>query len=268
MDQAIAFLAKDSTAQYIEWNPLKATTINLPKEALFVIANSLSEANKAATSDFNQRVIECRLGCRLMAMKAALNWRDVEKFALLQKTLNFSIEEMLVLAKDVLVEDSYSKGDLLKEFGITEEEFDEKLLSPNTRSMQVFNIRQRAMHVFQEAQRVDRFRTAAERGDLQEMSELMRDSHRSLTELYECSHKNLDELVRIADGVGKIGCRLTGAGWGGCTIALCSSREKSQEFITELKQNYYSKLPHLKGQSLDNIIFISSPKSGAEVLLV
>lgn len=64
MDQAIAFLAEEGCAQFIEWNPLRATPIKLPNGAVFVIANSLSEANKAANSDFNQRVVECRLGCR------------------------------------------------------------------------------------------------------------------------------------------------------------------------------------------------------------
>lgn len=54
MDQAIAFLAKKGCAQYIEFNPVRASSIQLPTDAVFVIANSLTEANKAATSDFNQ----------------------------------------------------------------------------------------------------------------------------------------------------------------------------------------------------------------------
>lgn len=64
MDQAIAFLAERGNAQFIEWSPLRASPVLLPDGAVFVIANCLAEANKAATSDFNHRVVECRLACR------------------------------------------------------------------------------------------------------------------------------------------------------------------------------------------------------------
>lgn len=86
MDQAIAFLAQEGLkfifmfkvssfhrlcislegcAQFIEWNPLRTTPVSLPANTYFVIANSLSTANKAATADFNQRVVECRIACKL-----------------------------------------------------------------------------------------------------------------------------------------------------------------------------------------------------------
>lgn len=64
MDQAIIFLGIRGHAQFIQFNPLKSTSIKLPDSCVFVVANSLSEFNKAATKDFNQRVVECRLGAR------------------------------------------------------------------------------------------------------------------------------------------------------------------------------------------------------------
>ena len=64
MDQAIIFLGIQGHAQFIQFNPLSASSIKLPDACVFVIANSLSECNKAATKDFNQRVVECRLGAR------------------------------------------------------------------------------------------------------------------------------------------------------------------------------------------------------------
>lgn len=52
-------------AKHIEFNPLRWEDVTLPSNAVFVIAHSLAEANKAATMDFNQRVAECRLACQV-----------------------------------------------------------------------------------------------------------------------------------------------------------------------------------------------------------
>lgn len=149
MDQAIAFLAQQGCAQYIEWSPLTATPVLLPKGVFFVIANSLAEANKAATSDFNERVIECRLGCRLLASKLGLSWRDIDRFANLQKALNCTLEEIESIADSQLIKNSYTRDDILKEFNISENEFEDKLLTPNTKHLMEFKLRQRALHVFQ-----------------------------------------------------------------------------------------------------------------------
>lgn len=149
MDQAIAFLAVEGCAQYIEWEPLRATPTTLPPNACFVIANSLTKANKAATSDFNQRVIECRLACRFLAKNANLPWREFERFAALQKRLQCSLEEFEIFAKKILTQDLYSRDDIINLLEVDEQEFEQQLLTPNTRHLEKFKLRQRAMHVIQ-----------------------------------------------------------------------------------------------------------------------
>lgn len=52
-------------AKLIEFSPLRATDVKLPSGAVFVIANSCVEMNKAATSHFNIRVMECRLAAKV-----------------------------------------------------------------------------------------------------------------------------------------------------------------------------------------------------------
>ena len=52
------------TAKLIEFDPLKATPVSLPKKAVFVVANSLSQKQKALTSEYNTRVAECRLAAQ------------------------------------------------------------------------------------------------------------------------------------------------------------------------------------------------------------
>ncbi|XP_055533805.1 N-acetylgalactosamine kinase isoform X2 [Wyeomyia smithii] len=270
MDQAIAYLARKGCAQFIEWNPLRATSVNLPKNAVFVIANSLTEANKAATSDFNQRVVECKLACRFLAKQMQLEWRQISRFADLQQALSYSLEEMETLVKNYLTQIAYSKADLLEIFEIEHDDFVENLLTANTKTAQIFKLKQRALHVLQESMRVHMFIEVAQQqseGAIQAMKRLMRESHESLKTLYECSHPNLDKLVQLSDALG-IGARLTGAGWGGCIVALCDGTDESLHYIKCLSQRYYANLPQAKGRNLEELVFATSPQKGAEIYIL
>lgn len=94
----------------------------------------------------------------------------------------------------------------------------------------------RCRHVVTENQRVLNAAGALRTGDLERFGQLMRDSHRSLRDDYEVSCRELDLLAEIAsecDGV--YGSRMTGGGFGGCTIALVQSPavEEFQETISK-----------------------------------
>ena len=79
----------------------------------------------------------------------------------------------------------------------------------------------RAQHVVDEDRRVLDTIAAFEAGDLETVGRLFYESHESLRVLYEVSSPELDTLVAIArETPGVIGARLTGAGFGGCTINL------------------------------------------------
>lgn len=150
MDQAIAFLAKKGYAQYIEFNPVRATPVRLPDDAVFVIANSLSEANKAATSDFNQRVVECKIATKLLAKMTERQWQDVEKLGQLQmEILDVELDEFENIIKKHLTKDVYTKEELMEIFKLTSVEFEALMLTPNTKHEKTFKLRQRALHVVQ-----------------------------------------------------------------------------------------------------------------------
>lgn len=85
-------------------------------------------------------------------------------------------------------------------------------------------VRARARHVISENERVLQGAEALKRGDVQTFGVLMNESHRSLRDDYEVSVPELNILVEAAQRVnGCYGSRLTGAGFGGCTVSLVES---------------------------------------------
>ena len=112
----------------------------------------------------------------------------------------------------------------------------------------------RARHVVSENARVIAARSALERGDPELFGRLMRESHRSLRDNYEVSCPEVDTLVELAcelDGV--YGSRITGGGFGGCTISLVE-RGKVAEFGRVLAQRY----EQATGKKSDIYIFQAS----------
>jgi len=99
-------------------------------------------------------------------------------------------------------------------------------------------IAKRCMHVIRENQRtLDAARYFAE-GNLFAVGDLMRESHRSLRDLYEVSCAEVDAMVDAAEGLpGFIGGRMTGGGFGGCTINLVRE-EHAEEFATQIAARY------------------------------
>lgn len=96
-------------------------------------------------------------------------------------------------------------------------------------------IYRRCRHVISENQRVLDAANALRANDLEKFGQLMRESHRSLRDDYEVSCRELDLLVAIASECkGVYGSRMTGGGFGGCTVTLATSQsaEEVQETIS------------------------------------
>jgi galactokinase len=106
--------------------------------------------------------------------------------------------------------------------------------------------RKRARHVVTEDARVEAFMEASGRGDLEDMGALFVASHRSLQYDYEVSCEELDFLVDTALGLrGVIGARMTGGGFGGCTVNLVRPGDVAEfsERITEAYQKKFGITP-------------------------
>jgi len=100
-------------------------------------------------------------------------------------------------------------------------------------------VRRRAEHVVKEIARVQSAVAALRSDNTRSFGALMFSGHASLRDLYEVSCPELDALVEIArEAPGCIGARLTGAGFGGCTVNLVEE-SSTAKFIETLMEGYY-----------------------------
>jgi galactokinase len=99
-------------------------------------------------------------------------------------------------------------------------------------------VARRARHIVEEIDRVDAAIGMLSQGDAAGFGRLMLATHASLRDLYEVSIPELDALVEIAARQpGCWGARLTGAGFGGCTVNLVQ-QDRAEAFMTALKNDY------------------------------
>ncbi|KAK0180684.1 hypothetical protein PV327_003042 [Microctonus hyperodae] len=101
---------------------------------------------------------------------------------------------------------------------------------------------------------------------IQRLGELMNQSHESLRDFYECSHEILDKLVDVAINCGALGARLTGAGWGGCLVAL-TTRNNVEKFVNDLRdqirKGFFGEL--MTNCDLKTVVFPTEPRQGAAI---
>mmetsp|Transcript_13436 Transcript_13436/g.40635 ORF Transcript_13436/g.40635 Transcript_13436/m.40635 type:complete len:492 (-) Transcript_13436:416-1891(-) len=289
MDQAISMMAASGVAKLINFHPVRAEDVFLPQEATFVIANSLAESQKAVTADkcYNLRVVECRLAAVLLTLalghprEKALKMRylkEVEALLPPAASAQDSFHACLDAACSHLHGGTYDQQEIEKLLGQSLADFFHN--SPaNIRVVTAaggqFKLQDRAVHVWGEAARVPAFRDACNDGaasapdKLRRLAQLMDDSHASCRDLYECSCRELEEVRGAAVAAGALGSRLTGAGWGGCTVSLVEQGQE-QAFIAAVKEAYYRPLQdsgRLEADpAWDDIIFASKPASGGAIL--
>lgn len=102
-------------------------------------------------------------------------------------------------------------------------------------------IRDRIKHVIFENERVKKAADVLSKGDLSAFGEILREAHKSISELYECTGFELDTMFDIACGFEDcIGSRMTGGGFGGCTINIVK-KTSTDKFIEFVGSEYTSK---------------------------
>lgn len=189
MDQAVSMAAESGHVARIDFAPLRMRSIPIPAEWQIVVADTGVRAEKSgrAQEAYNARRRECEEALSHVAAYVGLDGPRSGRGARYPDLLDALGVDGAVAAGEAALE-----GELLKRF----------------------------RHVVTEARRVDQAVATLSTGDADAFGSLMDASHQSLRDDYMVSSPELDALVACAREGGAMGARLTGAGFGGCAVAL------------------------------------------------
>ena len=227
MDQFVIATAKDKTAELLDCATLDFEYVPLIMgDYRFVVMNT-KKKRQLADSKYNERRSEC------------------------EKALAQLKEAALPLPAGAFS----NTRDLPNLCALTPEQF-----SATSSCIKDQTILRRARHVVTENERVIKAVAALKAGNLKQLGELLRQSHASLRDDYEVTGIELDALADAAnEQEGCIGARMTGAGFGGCAIAIVH-KDKIDSFIQNVQSVYTKKIGH------EAVFFSCSPSDGTAEL--
>lgn len=279
MDQTISLNGLANHAVKITFYPLAIHPVELPDFLSIVICNSMIKAPKTehAMIEYNRRPLECQIATRILADHfSKLFDRPVSATRLADldpQKLHISPKAHTRICKEVLQPEIMSLDQIRTKSGFSME----KLLDefPLLRScvdilnQKGFPLAARVRHVYSEALRVESAVQALLDNDSRFFGQLMNESHASCRDDYEISTPEIDTLVRIARDAGALGARLTGAGFGGCTVNLVET-DLVPAFTDRIWHAYYldylvKNRPDIdsKGLNIKDVIITTKPASGA-----
>jgi galactokinase len=239
MDQAASIFSKRGYLLYCQFYPsFRAEHIPVPPsepEIAFLIAQSFVTSDKATTAPkhYNLRVVEVTLAALVLAKlhDAVLTPDDsslgfslrgfqeeyMKKSGGLGRPLEQQVDAMIEVAELKLTEhEGYTRDNISKILGISVETLESEYMSKFPVQAETFQLRQRALHVYQEARRVLDFKRILSHTDklthdiLLNLGELMNETQASCRDIYDCSCPEINEICRIARKAGTYGSRLTG----------------------------------------------------------
>jgi len=270
---------------------------------VFVIAQSFVAADKHVTAPvcYNLRVVEVTLAALVLASIFGLSkdlpsdpgplgvslrgfhdtyFQKKEGIANNHKTSKSDFQKQLQYLVEKVdqylpQEEGYSREQLSEILGMSIPDMESKYMKKFPIRAEKFMLRQRALHVFSEATRVLKFNdllsspppeTEQENEDLlKALGELMNDTQESCRAIFENSCPELDELCQLARSAGAYGSRLTGAGWGGCSVHLVPEGKVEHVRQKWINEYYKKRFPAITEEKLKEAIVVSKPGSGSSV---
>ncbi|KAF3404971.1 Galactokinase [Talaromyces pinophilus] len=294
MDQAASIFSLRGFLLYTKFFP-KFSVEHVPipvadEEIVFLVAQSFVTSNKAETGPrhYNLRVAECTLAAVALAKQHGItlekdnsslgyslrNFHEelMRKQGRLQDPLEYQLDSVIQTTTEIFTqEEGYTREEIAKLLEITVPELESRFLSSFPVEAERFKLRQRALHCFKEARRVLDFKACLSQTDkldtkrIHYLGQLLNETQDSCRDDYECSCPEVDQICEIARRAGTWGSRLTGAGWGGCTVHMLP-KSKVEAVSKALHDEYYSKLSGITQEQLAQAIVISKPSNGAFVV--
>ncbi|KAL0223564.1 hypothetical protein P9112_002954 [Eukaryota sp. TZLM1-RC] len=243
MDQAIILNGVHGSALLIEFSPLDFGYFPLP-DVSFVVAHSLEESHKAATDNYNIRVIECRLASLYVAIYLGLEFpKDLILRNVFHCAKVLDIDTMLNILENAVPDKLVYLEDVATDLKIDLNFLTTKVVSSSLSSPTniPFKPYKRALHVLNEAKRVYQLGKLFKSGvnSISEIGKILIESQFSLKDNYECSSACLDELLYLVSTCNAYG-RLTGAGWGGMAVIVVE-KENVNILMDTLWKLFYQK---------------------------
>lgn len=305
LDQSASVFSEQGSALFVQFVPkLDARSVKFPPtspELCFLIAQSFVTSNKHVTGPihYNLRVVECSfaaaylnavlnspdtalpgdagpLGISLQGFHEAYFYHQAanDPNAPRSVTKEQELERLIQLVKETLTkEEGYTREEIATALNVSVSDLEKQFTSKFPVRADKFKLRQRALHVFEEALRVLQFLTLLERpvhtgaSDTTafntQLGDLMNATQTSCKNLYECSCPEIDTICRVAREAGAYGSRLTGAGWGGCSVHLVPA-DKIDNVKAALEKEYYSKMD-LTEEQKEQALVVSRPGHGSAV---
>ncbi|MCF0241978.1 MAG: galactokinase [Treponema sp.] len=230
MDQYVIATAKSNTAELLDCEKVESEYVPLNLGDYKLVVMNTKKKRSLAESKYNERREECEKGLEMLKNAALpLSKNNGEKYSNTKDLPNLC---------------SLSPSQL------------EECKSAITDEV----ILKRVRHAVSENQRVLDAVQALKKDDLESLGKLLYASHASLKDDYEVSCEELDVLVELASQMdGCIGARMTGAGFGGCAIALVNSR-RADAFMGKMNIAYTKAVGH------DGSFFACSSGDGVKIV--
>jgi galactokinase len=294
MDQAASIFSQRGFLLYCRfWPKFAAEHVPVPQsdpEVTILVAQSFVTSDKAVTAPkhYNLRVVEVTLATLVLAKlhdislspdESSLHYclrnfqqELMKKLGTTDAPVESQVGTMIDVIKSKLDRPNYTREDIAGLLGISVDQLEKEYMSTFPVQADTFLLRQRALHVLEEARRVLAFRETLSHADklddakMLHLGELMNQTQTSCRDVYECSCPEIDDICSIARKAGAYGSRLTGAGWGGCTVHLVP-QHKVDQVIDALKKDYYfKKFPDISEAKLKEAIVVSKPGQGSSVI--